>query len=78
MVDDWSIEVNICDRKSLTRGEVTEKICLMSEKLAEKLRIEIIKLRQMLNNASAKDGSSEKNLYQYITHLKVKVNKRIE
>ena len=65
LVDDWRIGLNLCDRKPLTRFEVAEKINrLMNGKTSDELRKETMKVRQMLVNALADDGSSEKNLCQ--------------
>ncbi|EXC16171.1 UDP-glycosyltransferase 86A1 [Morus notabilis] len=78
VVDDWRIRLNLCDRKPLTRVEVAEKIGrLMSGKSAEELRKEMIKVREILENALAMNGSSEKNLCQFITDVKAKISERI-
>ncbi|XP_024028758.1 UDP-glycosyltransferase 86A1-like [Morus notabilis] len=77
VVDDWRIGVNLCDGKSLTRVEVAEKINrLMSGKSGEELKREVMKVRNMLKNASTKDGSSETNLCQFITNVKAKICER--
>ncbi|GMN39187.1 hypothetical protein TIFTF001_008412 [Ficus carica] len=78
VVDDWRIGLNLRDGKSLTREEVAEKIGrLMSGKSAEELRKEMIKMRQTLENALAINGSSEKNLCQFITDVKTKISEKI-
>ena len=75
LVDDWRIGLNLCDRKPLTRFEVAEKINrLMNGKTSDELRKETMKVRQMLVNALAQDGSSEKNLCQFISDLKAKIS----
>ena len=75
VVDDWRIGVNLCDRKPLTRFEVAKKINhLISGKSADELRKEIMKLRQILGNALTQNGSSEKNLCQFISDVKAKIS----
>ncbi|KAA8518726.1 hypothetical protein F0562_016500 [Nyssa sinensis] len=54
VVDDWRIGINLCDKKSVTREEVAEKINrLISEKSGDELRKEIKKLKRTLENAMA-------------------------
>ncbi|POO01716.1 UDP-glucuronosyl/UDP-glucosyltransferase [Trema orientale] len=80
LVDDWRIAVNLCDRKPLTRFEVADKINrLMSGKsVNDELRKEtLMKVRQMVENALAQDGSSEKNLCQFISDVKAKISERV-
>ncbi|EXC16164.1 UDP-glycosyltransferase 86A1 [Morus notabilis] len=77
VVDDWRVGINLCDRKPLGRSEVAQKINrLMSGKSAEELREETMNLRTTLENALATDGSSEKNLSQFITDVKAKIDNR--
>ncbi|GMN39189.1 hypothetical protein TIFTF001_008411 [Ficus carica] len=78
VVDDWRIGLNLCDGKSLNRVEVAEKIGrIMSGKSAEELRKEIIKFRQILENALSVNGSLERNLCQFITDVKAKISERM-
>ncbi|XP_030492866.2 UDP-glycosyltransferase 86A1-like [Cannabis sativa] len=78
LVDDWRIGVNLCDKKPLTRFEVAEKVnVLMSTKLDDKLRKEMIKLRQISKNALAENGSSERNLCQFVSDLKNKIIEKV-
>ena len=75
LVDDWRIAVNLCDRKPLTRFEVAEKInrLINGKSDDDELRKETIKVRQILVNALAQDGSSETNLCQFISDLHAKM-----
>ena len=78
VVDDWRTGVNLCDRKPLTRLEVAEKIKrLMSGKSDEGLREETMKVRQTLKKALDTEGSSEKNLIQFMSDVKAKISKRM-
>ncbi|PON60327.1 UDP-glucuronosyl/UDP-glucosyltransferase [Parasponia andersonii] len=78
VVDDWRIGANLCDRKPLTRFEVAEKINrLMNGKSADELRIEVMKAKQTLRIALAKDGSSERNLCQFIKDVKTKIVNKV-
>lgn len=77
VVDDWKIGINLCDGKSIARKEVVEKINrLMGGKTSYELRKEIKKVRKILENALATDGSSEKDYGQLIKDLKVKINNK--
>uniref|UniRef100_A0A5B7ATH2 Glycosyltransferase n=1 Tax=Davidia involucrata TaxID=16924 RepID=A0A5B7ATH2_DAVIN len=71
VVDDWRIGLNLCDKKSVTREEVGEKINrLMGGKTSDELRNEVKKVRKTLENAWAADGSSERNFNQFIKDVK--------
>ncbi|KAL6277659.1 hypothetical protein ACE6H2_021260 [Prunus campanulata] len=75
VVDDWGIGLNLCDRiKPITRVEVAEKINrLMSGRLGDGLQKEIKKMRQKLEDGLAVNGSSQKNLCQFISDVKAKI-----
>ncbi|KAF3441834.1 hypothetical protein FNV43_RR15749 [Rhamnella rubrinervis] len=78
VVDDWKVGLNLCDRKPLNRAEVKAKInSLMSGNSAEKLRKEMNKIRQMVENAVGGDGESEKSLCEFVSQVKAKINKEI-
>ncbi|CAI9760678.1 unnamed protein product [Fraxinus pennsylvanica] len=75
VVDDWKIGINLCDRESVTKEEVAEKIDnLMNDTVLDGLKMEIKKVRTILQNALAIDGSSEKNIDQFIKDLKAKIH----
>ncbi|KAL2502739.1 UDP-glycosyltransferase 86A1 [Forsythia ovata] len=75
VVDDWKIGINVCNGESVNREEVAEKIHnLMSGTVSDGLRMEIKKVRTILQNALAIDGSSEKFFDQFIKDLKVKIH----
>lgn len=75
VVDDWGIGLNLCDGiKPITRMEVAEKINrLMSGRLGDGLQKEIKKMRQKLEDGLAVNGSSQKNLCQFISDVKAKI-----
>ncbi|KAA8518729.1 hypothetical protein F0562_016497 [Nyssa sinensis] len=74
VVDDWRIGINLCDKNSITRQEVAEKINhLMGGKSADELRKLIKKVKRTMESALAIDGSSEKNFNQFIQDVKVKI-----
>ncbi|KAL2472373.1 UDP-glycosyltransferase 86A1 [Abeliophyllum distichum] len=74
VVDDWKIGINLCNGESVTRKEVAEKIHnLMSGTISDELGMEIKKVRTILQNALAVDGSSEKFFDQFIKDLKAKI-----
>ncbi|KAK9280033.1 hypothetical protein L1049_013718 [Liquidambar formosana] len=77
VVDDWKVGINLSDRKSITRQDVSEKINrMMSGKSGDGLIKKIEEVRKILENALTTDGSSEKNMDQFIEHLKARIQKR--
>ncbi|KAL7095876.1 hypothetical protein ACP275_10G049700 [Erythranthe tilingii] len=77
VVNDWRIGINLCDRDSITRGEVREKIeYLMCGKTSEKLRNAVKEVSRTLESALTSDGASEKNLSLFIEDLKAKINRK--
>ncbi|KAK6147019.1 hypothetical protein DH2020_017931 [Rehmannia glutinosa] len=77
VVNDWKIGINLCDRASITREEVEEKIrYLMSEKTSKELRNAIKEVSRTMENALTIDGSSEKNFKLLIEDIKAQMNKK--
>ncbi|CAL5419896.1 unnamed protein product [Camellia sinensis] len=77
VVDDWKVGINLCDERSITREEVAEKINrLMYGKTSDQIRKKIKKMRKVLEDALASDGSSQRNFDQFIEDLKIKVSQR--
>lgn len=77
VVDDWKIGVDLRgDNKSITREEVAGKISrLMSGKSSDDLKQAVTKVRKTLQNALAVDGSSQKNLCQFLKDVTIKLSK---
>lgn len=74
VVDDWGIGSNLRDKKSVTREEVGQKIRrLMIGGSADELRKKVREVRKTLDNALGPNGSSEKNLNDFVNDLKVKI-----
>ncbi|PQQ06447.1 UDP-glycosyltransferase 86A1 isoform X1 [Prunus yedoensis var. nudiflora] len=64
--------------KPITRVEVAEKINrLMSGKLGKGLQKQSKKVKQTLEDALAVNGSSQKNLSQFIGDVKAEIQKRV-
>ncbi|KAL3839678.1 hypothetical protein ACJIZ3_024269 [Penstemon smallii] len=77
VVDDWKIGINLCEGGVITKEEVVEKIeSLMNGKRGDELRKEINKVRNVLQNALAKDGSSEKNFDCFVRDVVAQIHKR--
>ncbi|XP_044473029.1 UDP-glycosyltransferase 86A1 isoform X2 [Mangifera indica] len=77
VVDDWKIGINLCDNKPITGENVRENIHrLMSGKSSEEWRKNVSGMRNILENALSKDGSSDKNFNQFINDMKVKILKK--
>ncbi|XP_042495280.1 UDP-glycosyltransferase 86A1-like [Macadamia integrifolia] len=69
---DWMVGLDLCQsRNRVTKDEVAKKInLLMSGKDGEKCREEIKSVRKAFENATAADGSSSRNLDQFIVDLR--------
>lgn len=77
VVNDWKIGINLCDRASMTREEVEEKIrYLMSGKSSEELRNAIKEVSRKLESALTVDGSSERNFRVFIEEMKAQIKKK--
>lgn len=77
VVDDWKVGINLCDRKSITEEEVKEKVnSLMSGKSSEELRRNAKKVRNTLESALDKDGSSNINFDRFIDDVKAKIQEK--
>ncbi|KAL5546139.1 hypothetical protein UlMin_005826 [Ulmus minor] len=76
-VDDWKIGVNLGNRCSITRDEVANNISrLMCGKSSDELRKNIKEVRKKMENALARNGSSKKNLKQFINDVKFEICKK--
>ena len=74
VVDDWKIGINLNNRRLITKEEVSENINrLMSGKLGDENRKAISQVRNTLENALTPNGSSERNLDQFIKDLKARI-----
>ncbi|XP_016471175.1 UDP-glycosyltransferase 86A1-like [Nicotiana tabacum] len=77
VVDDWKIGINLCDKESITRDEVSEKVkLLLRGKVAEEMKQQIKKVRKTLEDAVAINGSSQVNFTKFIDDLKSKIPKK--
>ncbi|KAL6574865.1 hypothetical protein OROMI_012150 [Orobanche minor] len=77
VVSDWKIGINLCDRSSITREEVEEKIkFVMSEGTSKELRKAIKEVSMKMENAWTIDGSSGRNFNQFIENLKAQISKK--
>ncbi|KAL1549412.1 UDP-glycosyltransferase 86A1-like [Salvia divinorum] len=77
VVNDWKIGINLCDRASIMRDEVEEKIkYLMSGESSEELRNAIKEVSRKLEYALTSDGSSEKNFRVFIEDMKAHIKKK--
>ncbi|XP_009376816.2 UDP-glycosyltransferase 86A1-like [Pyrus x bretschneideri] len=79
VVDDWGVGLNLCDRvKPVRRVEVAEKINrLICGKSGDGLQKKVMKVAQTLEDAVALNGSSQKNLSQFISNVKEKIQTRM-
>ncbi|KAG8376581.1 hypothetical protein BUALT_Bualt09G0078500 [Buddleja alternifolia] len=74
VVDDWKIGINLCDGVSVNGDEVAVKIKrLMSRETPDCIKHEMQKVRSIVHNALAEDGSSERNFDQFLKDLRDKI-----
>ncbi|MCD9640191.1 hypothetical protein HAX54_025336 [Datura stramonium] len=72
VVDDWRIGVNLCTRGLIRRELVAENIGRIMSR-SDELKKNIEKTKIILQNALSDEGSSEKNLNQFIEDMKNKI-----
>ncbi|MCE3050976.1 hypothetical protein HAX54_048631 [Datura stramonium] len=76
VVDDWNIGINLCDKDSITRDEVAEKVkILMKGNVTEQMKQQMKKIRKELEDALAINGSSQVNFRKFMDDLKSKIPK---
>lgn len=80
VVNDWKIGINLCDKQSITRQEVAEKIRrLMSEDNLDDLRLRVAmkEVRKKLENALSTDhGSSERNFNHLVENVEAQMRRK--
>lgn len=72
VVDDWRIGVNLCTGRLIRKEVIVENIGRIMSK-SDELRKNIEKTKMILQNALSDEGSSEKNLNQFIEDMKNKI-----
>ncbi|XP_016434304.1 UDP-glycosyltransferase 86A1 [Nicotiana tabacum] len=72
VVNDWRIGVNLCTGRLIRREEVAENIGRIMSK-SDDLRKNIERTKMVLHNALSDEGSSKKNLNQFIEEMKNKI-----
>lgn len=77
VVDDWKIGINLRDKRAITSEEVSEKISLlMRGKSGEEFGDRIKEVKKTVEDAMKGDGSSERNMDQFMNDLmKVRFNR---
>ncbi|TQD74172.1 hypothetical protein C1H46_040126 [Malus baccata] len=74
IVDDWKVGINLCNRRVVSKEEVSEKINrLMDGKSGDEYRRAVVKVKNTLEDALTPNGSSEKNIDNFIKDLKAKM-----
>ncbi|XP_049380749.1 UDP-glycosyltransferase 86A1-like [Solanum stenotomum] len=72
VVDDWRIGVNLCTGRLIRKEVAAENIGRIMSK-SDELRKNIEKTKMILQKALSDEGSSEKNLTQFIEDMKNKI-----
>ncbi|XP_050381374.1 UDP-glycosyltransferase 86A1-like [Argentina anserina] len=77
VVDDWKVGLNLCDRFPITKEEVGEKVnCLMSGKSSEELRRNAKKVKNTLESALDREGSSSRNYDRFIENVRATIQEK--
>lgn len=77
VVDDWKIGDNLCEAQAVQRDEVTRKVeDLIGGELGKGLRVQVKKIKGVLDGAWASGGSSARQFSRFIEDVKVKIDKR--
>lgn len=78
IVEEWKIGSNLCDESnSPTTEEVSKKIQdLMHGKEGQKLKEKIKKVKQIVENARLPEGSSERNVDEFMKEFDVAFEKK--
>ncbi|GFP85774.1 UDP-glycosyltransferase 86a1 [Phtheirospermum japonicum] len=80
VVDDWKVGIDLCDDHRtcpITRVNVADKVKRFMSNGREMMSQEMKKLRSIVHNALAEDGSSEKNFDQFLRDLENKMQRII-
>ncbi|KAF3440657.1 hypothetical protein FNV43_RR18941 [Rhamnella rubrinervis] len=76
VVDDWKIGVNLIDSKPINRKEIAEKINrVMSGKLGDELKKNIMEARNCVENALGHGGSSETMFSRFLSDVNTQIEK---
>ncbi|KAL2932179.1 UDP-glycosyltransferase 86A1 [Bienertia sinuspersici] len=79
IVDDWKIGSNLCEEKPVTKEEVARKIKdLMNGSMGYELRGRMKGIKQVLQKATAIEGSSEKNIDCFIKELNIAIENKFD
>ncbi|GFP85199.1 UDP-glycosyltransferase 86a1 [Phtheirospermum japonicum] len=76
VVNEWKVGVNLCDEPPVSAEEVAQKVGrLMSgnNNVSDELRREMMKTSEIVHNAMASNGSSDRNLERFLLDLKEKI-----
>ncbi|KAM7256437.1 hypothetical protein ACFE04_012178 [Oxalis oulophora] len=77
VVDDWKIGIDLCNLKSVQREKVSSNISrLMSGESGDKLRNRVKEVKSKLENSLTENGSAGKNMNQFVTDLKAKIQQK--
>nr|GMD25420.1 UDP-glycosyltransferase 86A2-like [Ipomoea batatas] len=67
IVDDWKVGLNLCDRKPISKLEISDKIkLLMGGKTSDELRNAVKQVKKTMEAALSPNGSSQKNMDKFI------------
>ncbi|CAN7009041.1 unnamed protein product [Brassica oleracea var. botrytis] len=78
VVDDWRIGINLCDKKMITRDEVSVNIKrLMNQETSSGLRSNVEKVKCHIKDADTSVGSSETNFNSFVDEVRDKIETKL-
>lgn len=78
-VDDWNVGLNLSNEKVITKEEVSKNVhLLMGEKSGAKCRNAAKQVKKAMEYALQPNGSSEKNMDQFIKDLKARIQSKCD
>ncbi|XP_074272130.1 UDP-glycosyltransferase 86A1-like [Silene latifolia] len=78
IVEDWGVGCNLCDERPVTEKEVSRKVQdLMGGSMGCKLKSKMKQVKEVVDNAMAKGGSSQRNVDTFVDNLKVAWDARL-
>ncbi|XP_027159384.1 UDP-glycosyltransferase 86A1-like [Coffea eugenioides] len=78
LVVDWKIGINLCDKSQITKLEVSEKINILMKSGNHELKNIIKELRRTMEHALSREGSSERNMDQFINDFHQAIQKKTQ
>lgn len=78
VVDDWCIGINLCEKKTITRDQVSANVKrLMNGETSSELRNNVEKVKRHLKDAVTTVGSSETNFNLFVSEVRNRIETKL-